>query len=97
VVIAIALASQRRRVTLSSREAIDFRNATNLLDTEIMLQRQCPECDSELVLTRRADNQDEPGIVPGASTYWRCAVCGLRFTAEQLRRDKRAKAAAERA
>jgi uncharacterized protein with PIN domain len=59
-----------------------------------MIQRQCPECDSELVLTRRADNQDGPGIVLGASTYWRCAVCGRMFKAEQLRKNKRAKVAA---
>jgi uncharacterized protein with PIN domain len=67
--------------------------ATNRLDTENMIQRQCPECDSELVLTRRADNQDGPGSVPGSSTYWRCAVCGRGFTAEQIRENKRAKVA----
>jgi hypothetical protein len=27
-----------------------------------MIQRQCPECDGELVLARRPDNQHGPGI-----------------------------------
>jgi len=56
-----------------------------------MTQRQCPECGSELVLTRRPDSQPGPGMTPNPSTYWRCSVCGRGFTAEQIRKDKRAK------
>jgi ribosomal protein S27AE len=55
-----------------------------------MIQRQCPECGGELVLARRPDNQQGPGIVAGPSTYWRCGICGRGFTAEQVR-DKRAR------
>jgi DNA-directed RNA polymerase subunit RPC12/RpoP len=56
-----------------------------------MAQRQCPECGSELVLTRRPDGQaGEMSPIP--STYWRCSVCGGEFTAEQIRKDKRDKA-----
>jgi DNA-directed RNA polymerase subunit RPC12/RpoP len=57
-----------------------------------MIQRQCPECSSELVLARRPDNQYGPEIVLRPSTYWRCSICGRGFTAEQIRESKRAKA-----
>jgi DNA-directed RNA polymerase subunit RPC12/RpoP len=56
-----------------------------------MAQRQCPECGSELVLTRRPDGQAGPEMLPSPSTYWRCSVCGGEFTAEQIRKDKRDK------
>src|SRR5207237_1464335 len=39
-----------------------------------MIQRQCPECSSELVLARRPDNRHGPRIVAGPSTYWRCLL-----------------------
>ena len=54
-------------------------------------QRQCSECGSELMLTLRPDNQLEPGMVPTSPTYWRCSICGGGFTAEQIRKGKRAK------
>ena len=57
-----------------------------------MIQRQCPECDGELVLARRPDNQHGPGIEARPSTYWRCSICGGEFTTEQVRDNKRAKA-----
>ena len=57
----------------------------------VMTQRQCPECGSELVLTRRPDSQPGPGMAASPSTYWRCSVCGSGFTAEQIRKNKRAK------
>jgi uncharacterized protein with PIN domain len=60
-----------------------------------MTQRQCPECSSELVLTRRPEGQSEPVMAPSPSTYWRCSVCGRGFTAEQIRQDKRAKSASK--
>jgi uncharacterized protein with PIN domain len=56
-----------------------------------MTQRQCPECGSELVLTRRPEGQTEPQMAPSPSTYWRCSVCGRGFTAEQIRQHKRSK------
>jgi DNA-directed RNA polymerase subunit RPC12/RpoP len=56
-----------------------------------MTQRQCPECNSELVLARRPDNQHGPGMVAGPSTYWRCSTCGRGFSAEQIRESKRAR------
>jgi DNA-directed RNA polymerase subunit RPC12/RpoP len=56
-----------------------------------MIQRQCPECSSELVLARRPDSQAGQQIVAGLSTYWRCSICGREFTAEQIRENKRAK------
>ncbi len=55
-----------------------------------MTQRQCPDCDGELVLARRPDNQG-PGVEARPSTYWRCSICGSGFTAEQVRENKRAK------
>jgi DNA-directed RNA polymerase subunit RPC12/RpoP len=55
-----------------------------------MIERQCPECGSELVLARRPDNQHGIGIVPISRTYWRCSICGGRFTTEQIRERKRA-------
>jgi hypothetical protein len=30
-------------------------------------------------------------MMPNPSTYWRCSVCGRGFTAEQIRKNKRAK------
>src|SRR5437868_11906092 len=36
-----------------------------LLVRETMIQRQCPECSSELVLARRPDNRHGPRIVAG--------------------------------
>ena len=57
-----------------------------------MVQRQCPECDGELVLASRRDNQqDGSGSEARPSTYWRCSICGGAFTADQLRANKRAK------
>lgn len=58
-----------------------------------MIQRQCPECSNELVQARRPENQYGPGIVAMPSTYWRCSICGRGFTAEQIRKSKRAKSA----
>src|SRR2546427_12966529 len=63
----------------------------SLLVRDTMIQRQCPECSSELVLARRPDNRHGPRIVAGPSTYWRCSICGREFTAEQIRENKRAK------
>lgn len=57
-----------------------------------MIQRRCPECKGELVLARRLDRQPGGEFQAGPSTYWRCSICGLTFTAEQIREDKRAKA-----
>jgi hypothetical protein len=56
-----------------------------------MVQRQCPECNGELVLARRRDNQHGPGSETPSSTYWRCSICGGAFSAEQIRENKRAK------
>ncbi len=56
-----------------------------------MTQRQCPECNSELMLARRPDNQHRVGIVAISPTHWRCSICGGSFTAEQLRESRRAK------
>jgi DNA-directed RNA polymerase subunit RPC12/RpoP len=54
-----------------------------------MIQRQCPECGSELMLARRPDNQQGLGSVGIAPTYWRCSICG--GTLNKLREWKRAK------
>jgi len=59
-----------------------------------MIQRQCPECSSELVQARRPDRQTLPGTAVGQSPGWRCSVCGRGFTTEQIRESKRAKSAA---
>jgi DNA-directed RNA polymerase subunit RPC12/RpoP len=59
-----------------------------------MTQRQCPECNSELVLARRTDNHHGQVLVAGPSTYWRCSTCGRGFTAEQIRESKRSKSPA---
>ena len=56
-----------------------------------MIQRECPECGSKLMLARRPDNQHGPEIVAVPPTYWRCSICGEAFTAEQLPEWKRAK------
>jgi hypothetical protein len=56
-----------------------------------MIQRQCPECRSELVRARRTDQQPAPGMLHAASPGWRCSVCGGEFTTEQLRDSKRVK------
>jgi DNA-directed RNA polymerase subunit RPC12/RpoP len=56
-----------------------------------MIQRQCSECGSELILGRRPDNQHGSAIKAHPSTYWRCCICGREFTAEQVRENKRAK------
>ena len=69
------------------------REETFLLQ-ELMIQRQCPHCSSELVRARRADQQSAPVIAHAASPGWRCSVCGLGFTTEQIRDSKRAKSAA---
>jgi DNA-directed RNA polymerase subunit RPC12/RpoP len=58
-----------------------------------MIQRLCPECGSELVLSRRPDSQNGSEIVRNPRTYWRCGTCGRSFTAEQIRENKRAKQA----
>jgi uncharacterized protein with PIN domain len=54
-----------------------------------MTQRQCPHCNSELVRTRRADQQPMLLIALTASPSWRCSVCGGAFTTEQIRDSKR--------
>lgn len=59
-----------------------------------MIQRQCPQCSSELVRARRADQQGVPVIPHAASPGWRCSVCGGEFTTEQIRESKRVKFAA---
>jgi hypothetical protein len=56
-----------------------------------MIQRQCPECGSELMLARNPDNQQKLRTAPISPTYWRCSICGGAFTTEQLRERKRAK------
>lgn len=56
-----------------------------------MIQRQCPECNGELVQARRPENQSGPGPGTGSSNYWRCSTCGCGFTAEQIRETKRPK------
>jgi hypothetical protein len=61
---------------------------------ELMIQRQCPHCSSELVRGRRADQQLMPGIARVGSPGWRCSVCGGEFTTEQIRDSNRAKSAA---
>jgi DNA-directed RNA polymerase subunit RPC12/RpoP len=76
---------------------ISRRGAQPVRGNGIMIQRQCPECGSELVLARRPDNQQEPGTALRPSTYWRCSICGRGFTAEQIRESKRAKSSIEHA
>jgi uncharacterized protein with PIN domain len=56
-----------------------------------MIQRQCPQCNSELVRARRTDQQPVPGIAQSSSPGWRCSVCGSGFTTQQLRESIRAK------
>jgi hypothetical protein len=58
-----------------------------------MIQRECPQCGSELVRTRRADQQSVSAIAQAASPSWRCSVCGGEFTTEQIRDSKRMKSA----
>jgi len=62
-----------------------------------MIQRQCPECSSELVRARRIEQQPVPGITMLPVPGWRCSVCGQEFTTEQIRDSKRARTAAARA
>ncbi len=62
-----------------------------------MIQRQCPECGSELVRARRPDQQPVPGIAAFPTPGWRCSVCGQEFTTDQIRDSKRARTAADRA
>jgi len=57
---------------------------------EPMSRRQCPECGGELVLARHSDNQGGE-FEARPSNYWRCSICGGKFTAEQVRENKRAK------
>jgi len=56
-----------------------------------MIQRQCPECSSELVRARRTDQKLVPGMAHAASSGWRCSVCGGEFTTEQIRESNRAR------
>jgi len=56
-----------------------------------MIQRQCPDCDGELVLARRPDSQNAQGVEARPSTFWRCSICGGSFTTDQVRENKRAK------
>jgi hypothetical protein len=56
-----------------------------------MIQRQCPQCSSELVRARRVDQQLMPVIAYAASRGWRCSVCGGEFTIEQIRESNRAR------
>lgn len=58
-----------------------------------MIERQCPECGSELVRARRSDQQAVPGAVAGLSPAWRCSVCGHEFTTKQIRESNRARSA----
>jgi uncharacterized protein with PIN domain len=55
-----------------------------------MIQRQCPECKSELVRTR-CPNIQKPGIAPVSSSGWRCSVCGRGFTLKEIREGNGAK------
>ncbi len=55
-----------------------------------MIQRQCPECDGELVLARRSEEQGSV-LSARSSNYWRCSICGGEFTAEQVRENKHTK------
>lgn len=59
-----------------------------------MVQRQCPDCGSELVAARRADRQPVRGIAQAASPGWRCSVCGGEFTVEQIREGNRVRSQA---
>ncbi len=61
------------------------------VDDETIIQRPCPECDGELVLARRPDNQHRPGSEARQSNYWRSTICRGAFTAEQVREKKRGK------
>jgi len=61
---------------------------------KLMIQRQCPECTSELVRARRADTQHATGLAGFSSPGWRCSVCGREFTTEQVRESKRSKSIA---
>jgi len=61
---------------------------------EPMIQRQCPQCSSELVRARRSDQLGVQVIPHAASPGWRCSVCGGEFTTEQIRDGKRVKFAA---
>jgi len=58
-----------------------------------MIQRECPQCGSELVRARRSDQH--PGLIvaltPAVSAGWRCSVCGGEFTTQQIRASKRTK------
>ena len=56
-----------------------------------MIQRQCPECASELVRANRTDTQQVAGMAAISSPGWRCSVCGRGFTSEQIRESKRAR------
>jgi hypothetical protein len=58
-----------------------------------MIERQCPECSSELVRARRPDQQPVPGIAAVPAPAWRCSVCGAAFTTQQIRDSKHAKSA----
>jgi DNA-directed RNA polymerase subunit RPC12/RpoP len=53
------------------------------------MQRQCPQCSSELVRTRRTDPQPVPGVAYSTPPGWRCSVCGGEFTVEQIRQRKK--------
>jgi len=55
-----------------------------------MSRRRCPECGGELVLARHSDIQGGE-FEARPSNYWRCSICGGKFTAEQVRENKRAK------
>ena len=59
-----------------------------------MIERQCPQCSSELVRARRTDQQPVLGAAPVASPGWRCSVCGGEFTVEQIRESNRVRTAA---
>ncbi len=59
---------------------------------EPMIQRNCPECSSELVRARLPDYQHLPGSVAGPPAGWRCSVCGRGFTTEQIRDKKHPRA-----
>ena len=69
------------------------RGSAHNQDAETMIQRQCPECGSELMLTRRADNQDSP-FNSHRRLYLLAVRCLRAGAAEQLRKNKRAKVAA---
>ena len=56
-----------------------------------MIQKLCPECNGELGLARRPNNERGSGTFLGSLTYWRCGICGRGFTAEEIRKNKRDK------